>query len=142
MKTLFLILLFLVSVVAQDKLPEYGDISDLQGLSRVFVTADTTASRNFVLEELKKFSRLQVVNRSEDSDFIIECRRQGELKIDSGLIQEMPEYEMTVYTLRDNKRRIAWSKTKISLRPPQKLLTRDFIKAFKKLSPNDDRRSK
>jgi hypothetical protein len=41
-------------------------------------------------------------------------------------------FEMTAYTLRDGRRRIAWSETKRSIRPEPTLHTRNFIGALKK----------
>ena len=47
-------------------------------------------------------------------------------------IPDIQDYEMTVFTIRNERRRIAWSETKGSVRYPPTLLTRDFINALKK----------
>lgn len=132
MKTFLLLMaITLVPQFFQDKLPEFGELADLKGMKRVYVTADTTDARNLILKELKG-SALEVVGSAENADFILECIQKGETS-GSGLIAEIPTYEMTIYTLKSDRRRIAWSKTKTSVRPAPKLLTGDFLGALKKL---------
>jgi hypothetical protein len=120
--------LFLLVALACQQLPTYGELSDLQGLSKVYVVADPDA-RKLIIEELKK-SSLQVMADPKEAEFIIECERKEPVVT---MYTQHLSYEMTVLTIREEKRRIAWSKLKSSLRPPAKLLTRDFLKDLKKL---------
>ena len=132
-----LLLICAITVMAQqparESLPDYGDISDLAGLNRVYVTADTTDSRKAILKELEGLKTLSVQSSPELGEFVIECREidHGGGSTGSGL-RELPTLEMTVYRFVDGKKRIVWSKTKSSIRSPAMLLTRDFIKALKK----------
>lgn len=127
------VLMFGSSVVfAQDKLPEYGDIVDLKDSAKVYVTTDSTESRKYILNELKKYRALDVVVSPDEGQFVLECKQTGHITTSSDLFREMPTFEMTAYTLTNGRRRIAWSATKTSVRYPPTLLTRDFIKALKK----------
>lgn len=128
-----LLLVLLAFLTFQDKqLPEYGDISDLKGMTKVYVTADSTESRKWILDELKK-STLMIVPSEDEAEFIIKCVRLTEEGQPIGDIVRMPgQFEMTVYTMRNGRQRIAWSKTKSSMRPAPKLLTGDFLGALKK----------
>lgn len=122
-------------ILAQDKpLPEYGDISDLKGMTKVYVSTETTQVRKYVLDELKKDRALTVVPSVEQADFILECVQKGSIgNFRMGSVAtEMPTFEMTAYTIRNGHHRIAWSKTKNSVRYPPTLLTGDFIAALKK----------
>lgn len=133
MKALLLILALAAIVSAQETLPDYGEITDLKGMSRVYVATDSTDSRKWILDELKKHPALKVEGSAEDADFILECKETGKVVTSSTLIPEVPTFEMRAYTVKDGRRRIAWSRTKTSLRPAPKLLTGDFLKAFKKI---------
>ena len=121
------------AVSAQEKLPEFGDMTDLKGMSRVYVGTDSTESRKFILDELKKYKALEVVNSPDEGQFVLECKQTGHIATSSDLFREMPTFEMTAYTtIKDGRHRIAWSATKTSVRYPPSLLTRDFINALKK----------
>lgn len=121
------------SIIAQDKpLPEYGDISDLKGMSAVYVNADSTQARKYILAELKKYPTLKVVDSPDNAEFFLDCARNGHILTSSTLIAEMDTYEMTVYTVKNGRHRIAWSRTKTSVRYAPTLLTGDFIGALKK----------
>lgn len=127
-----LLLFSLIPAFTQDKLPEYGDIADIKNFQKVFVVADSTATRKFIVDELKKYPALVIVSSPDEAEFVLECKQNGHIVI-GGLIQEEPTFEMTVYTLKNNRHRVAWSETKTSLRPAPALLARDFIKALKKV---------
>jgi hypothetical protein len=122
------------TVCAQEKLPEFGDIADLNGMSKVYVITDSTQSRKFILDELRKYKTLtlEVVSSPDDAQFILECKQTGHIIVPEILGSEQPTFEMTVYTLKDRRHRIAWSKTKNSMRYPPTLLTRDFLVALRK----------
>jgi hypothetical protein len=51
---------------------EYGDISELAGLRRVFVHTESFESRERILRELKNSPQLEVVGRIEDAEFILQ----------------------------------------------------------------------
>ena len=134
--TLLLLTLPLIFSFAQDNLPEYGDISDLKNLQRVYLTADSTDARQMILKELKKHPSLVVVNRPEEAEFFIEYKVLRSERVKVGIFTGTAEAtaEMTAYTLKDSRRRIAWSKTEDNdglSRPNEINLTRNFIKALK-----------
>ncbi|HYX71752.1 MAG TPA: hypothetical protein VE732_03205 [Nitrososphaera sp.] len=133
-----LIVVLLIPAFAQDNnLPEYGDISDLKTLQKVYLTADSTDSRNLILKELKKYPALSIVSSPEEAEFFIEYRVLRHQDTQTGIIKGPPITfsEMAVFTLKDKRRRIAWSKTEDDAgisRPNEMNLTRNFIKALKK----------
>lgn len=131
-------LLFLAaSVQAQDKLPEYGTIGDLKGMARVYVATDSAQQRKFVLDELKKEKSLEVVSSPDEAQFTLKCWANAAVTFGSGpMTSHQQPFEMTAYTIKDGRQRIAWSETKTSLRYAPMLLTRDFIKALKKSKAN------
>ena len=49
-------------------------MADLTGLTKVYVTADSTQSRDFILKELKKNPALGVTSTAADAQFVLECR--------------------------------------------------------------------
>jgi hypothetical protein len=51
--------------------PEYGTLSDIKDMRRVYVYSDDLESRVIILEELGKGSQLQVVGKLEDAEFFI-----------------------------------------------------------------------
>ena len=51
--------------------PEYGTLSDLKDMRRVYVYSDDLESRGIILEELAKGSQLQVVGKLQDAEFFI-----------------------------------------------------------------------
>ena len=114
----------------QDKPPDYGDISDLKGLSTVYVSADSTEVRKYVLAELKKNRSMTIVNTADEAQLFLDCRMVRSTHFPG--IPDIQDYEMTVFTMRNERRRIAWSETKSSVRYPPTLLTRDFLNALKK----------
>jgi hypothetical protein len=129
------LLIFFLLANAQDKLPDYGDISDLKGLSKVYVSADSSQTRKYVLDELKNYKTLEVVSTVESAEFVLKCAANVPVVVGSGpLTSHQEPFEMTVYTLKDGRQRIAWAETKTSLRPAPILLTRDFLKALKKIN--------
>jgi hypothetical protein len=127
------IFLLSLAVRAQDKpLPEYGDIGDLKGMSKVYVNADSTEARKYILNRLKEYPSLKVVASPDEAEFFLDCARNGHILTSSTLIPEMDTYEMTVYTINNGRHRIAWSRTKTSVRYAPTLLTGDFIGTLKK----------
>jgi hypothetical protein len=131
-----LLFLTLATFPIQDTPPDYGEITDLKKLSAVYVSADSTEVRKYVLAELKKSPSLKIVNTSDDAQFFIDCRMVRSTHFPG--IRDVQDFEMSVFTLRDGRKRIAWSETKASVRYPPTLLTRDFLNALKSYRPNDD----
>ena len=135
-----LIASFLLPIFAQENnLPEYGDITDLKNMQKVYLLADSTDARKLILNELKKYPNLQVVNSPDEAEFFIEYKVLKSERIQTGIMAGASDStsEMTVYILKDKRRRVAWSKTQddsgIS-RPNEINLTRNFIKALKKVN--------
>lgn len=134
---IFLMLIVPVIVVAQGDLPEYGDMSDIKSLSKAYLIADSTDARKMILKELGKYKNLTIVNSPDEAEFFIEYKVLKSERVQAGVFMGANEAtsEMTVYTLRDKRRRIAWAKTEdnAGLSKPNEInLTRNFIKALKK----------
>jgi hypothetical protein len=51
--------------------PEYGTLSDIKDMTRVYVYSDDLESRGIILEELAKGSQFQVVGKLEEAEFFI-----------------------------------------------------------------------
>lgn len=130
--SILFILFIAIRVCAQENLPDFGNIADLKGMNKAYVSADSTEARKFILEEIRKYKILEVVSSADDAQFVLECKQIGRVKTGSSLITELPTFEMVAYTQKGGRRRIAWSETKTSLRYPPMLLTRDFVGALKK----------
>lgn len=122
-----------VSVAGQEPKPDYGDISDLNGRTKMYLAVQETAYRKLVLKELEKTFSLEVVPSADQAQFFVDIRITSQFMTGVSLIPQADVWEMTVSTVGPNGRtRIAWSETKTSLRPSPVLLMRDFVKALKK----------
>ena len=51
--------------------PEYGSISEIKDSSRVYVYSDDLESRELILKELSKDSKIKVVGKLEEAEFFI-----------------------------------------------------------------------
>lgn len=80
MRLIIIAILFLFSYevsFAQDGQPnslanaEFGDISELKDLHRVYVGTSDLAIRDSIVEELKKYSGVTVVSRDKEAEFIV-----------------------------------------------------------------------
>ena len=132
---LILLASLVIPIFAQDNsLPEYGDIADITKLPKVYLTADSTNARKLILNELKKYPSLSVVNSPDEADYFIEYKILRQETGQTSLNITVDTSEMVVYTLSNKRRRVAWSKTQISgiTRPNEVNLTRNFLKALKK----------
>jgi hypothetical protein len=131
-----LIASLLIPAFAQDNnLPEYGDIADLKNLQQVYLIADSTDARNFILKELKKYSVLNVVNSPDEAEFFLEYKVLRHEDSSAGLKTPITTSKMTAYILKNKSKRIAWSKTEDDAgisRPNEVNLARNFIKSLKK----------
>lgn len=109
---------------------EYGDVSELVGTNRVFVDSDDYKAREHILREIARHSRLLVVGRIEDAEFVLKFGSQltstnapsandfigGESPMTA--YGDMVAYRMTEGPTR---LRICWSarKKRVSLNAPQ-----------------------
>jgi hypothetical protein len=133
--TSILVTSLLISIFAQDnKLPEYGDIADVKNLQKVYLIADSTDARKLILNELKKYPNLTVVNSPDEAEFFVEYKVLRQETGQTSLNITVDTSEMVVYILRDKRRVVAWSKTETSgiSRPNEVNLIRNFLKALKK----------
>jgi hypothetical protein len=125
----------LIPILGQDNnLPEYGDITDVKSLQKVYLIADSTNARKLILSELKKYPSLNVVNSPDEAEYFIEYKILRQETGQTSLNITVDTSEMVVYVLRNKRRKVAWSKTQISgiTRPNEVNLTRNFLKALKK----------
>src|SRR2546425_12102987 len=114
MKPLILLLLCFPVLYAQEgNLPEYGDIADLKNLQKVYLSADSTDARKLILNELKKYPNLNIVNSPDDAEFFLEYKVLRHEDATTGVFIHPPvtTSEMTAYVVKDKRRRVAWSKT-------------------------------
>jgi hypothetical protein len=54
-----------------NSLPEYGTLSDIKDMHRVYVHSEDLEARDLILDELGKDSHLQVVGKVEEAEFFI-----------------------------------------------------------------------
>lgn len=119
-------------VFGQDKaLPEYGNTSDLKGMTKVYIVAGSSEQRNAMLGALKT-STLIVVDSPDKADFFLEHKVLEDRTPRMSLVKVFAT-ELTAYTVTGGHHRIAWSKTK---KQQWKLndasLVKDFLKDIKK----------
>jgi len=136
MKTLLLILLFALPVYCQQELPpEFGDISEIAHMTKVYVYSDDLKSRQRLVDKLKK--EFQVVGDIKDAEFAVYYTWSG-LTTRNILGTRTHAYkgDLMVYTYgkTDGANRIVWStqasrKTTLSKNPVDKTVER-FIKDF------------
>lgn len=75
-KVIFGVLLILLATTTggaqiSNSAPEYGTLSDIRDMRRVYVYSDDLESRDLILRELSKETRLQVVGKLEEAEFFI-----------------------------------------------------------------------
>ncbi|CAN5683004.1 hypothetical protein BH24ACI2_BH24ACI2_09090 [soil metagenome] len=56
---------------ARDKIPEQGTLSDISGKRRVYILTTDVKSRDLIAKELSKNKKFEVVDKIENSDFVI-----------------------------------------------------------------------
>jgi hypothetical protein len=131
-----LLTLLLMTAFAQDNnLPEYGSISDVKNLQRLYLATDSTDARKLILRELKKTPDLEVVPSSDKAEYFIEYKVLRQKTGQTSANFTIYTSEMVVYTLRNGRKVIAWSKTETSGgigKPNEVNLTRHFLDALKK----------
>jgi len=146
MKLLPLLLLFAAPVFAQDRLPDYGTIEDIKGMTKLYVTASDDDSRTTIVDLLKGYSGVTLVNRSQDADFILEYSTlTRDVAANSGPgamgASKHEKSQMRAYVSRpDGSKLIAWTETEtldvtngmVFGAPNETNLTHHFVKALQK----------
>jgi hypothetical protein len=136
MKILVLTLLLALPVYCQQPAPEFGDISEIANMKKVYVYSDDLKARQRLVDKLKK--EFQVVGDIKDAEFTVYYSWTG-LTTRSILGTRTNAYkgDLMVYTYgtTEGVNRIVWStqtsrKTTLSKNPLDKTVER-FIKDFK-----------
>src|ERR1041385_4623457 len=133
---------------ASDNLPEYGDISEIRKLRRVFVIADDIDSQNIMINALRQYDGLDVVSSPERADLFV-AFTQGSTATSvvprglfAGTIDHRTKAQFIVYYKSEiGRSRIVWQETEdvqtssgLTLsRPNEVNVIRHFIKALKKI---------
>jgi hypothetical protein len=140
------ILLFTVSAFGQSDLPIIGEISQLQGMTKVYIAGATSDERKIVLTAFKKEQKkipFVVVGDPDEAEFFMnfgELSRQVVANNRSGAYQERDELEVYFYN-KDKKKVIVFTDTETLDRtssgfnfsfPNSFNLTRNFFKAYNK----------
>ncbi|HEX8773290.1 MAG TPA: hypothetical protein VF735_06755 [Pyrinomonadaceae bacterium] len=129
---------------------EFGDISELKDLHRVFIVADTLQSRGIIVKEFSKYKGIELASRAEDAEFIIgfEIKSQstGASIIGPSVTNDVTYYGymyavVAVRTGDKPRLRILWNTQKSQAvsggftlsRHPATNASREFIKALKKV---------
>jgi hypothetical protein len=131
-----------------DNLPEYGDISEIRRMRRVFVIADDIDSQNLLINALSNYDGLQVVNSPERAQLFVGFS-QGSLATSMqfrGLFAGHVDYRtkaqfIVFYRAESGRNRIVWRETEdiqtssgmTFSRPNEVNVIRHFIKELEKL---------
>jgi hypothetical protein len=65
---------------ALNSIPELGNLADLAGKKKVFVSSDYLKGRDIIIKELSKDGTFTVVDKVEDSDFVIVYREVTQVR--------------------------------------------------------------
>jgi hypothetical protein len=100
-------LLLLIALACQ--LPTYGEISDLKGLSKVYVVSTNEDSRKRISKALSK--SLEVVNDPDSAQFFMEYTELSREAVSTTdqVNQRQQRSQMSAYVMVDKKRVIVWS---------------------------------
>ncbi len=131
-----------------DNLPEYGDISEIRKLRRVFVIADDIDSQNIMINALRQYDGIDIVSSPERADFFV-AFTQGSTATSivprglfAGTIDHRTKAQFIVYYKGESGRsRIVWQETEdiqtssgLSFsRANEVNVIRHFVKAIKKI---------
>jgi hypothetical protein len=134
MKALLLALLLL----APQELPEYGELSELRGKTKVFIYADSPGSRKLIASEIKK--QFQSVDSPDNADFILLYEVKASTEDRGRQRSHYMRSQLTAYVQKERKR-ILWQDDEtyeesggFSLSRPNELnLAKNFLKALKKI---------
>lgn len=110
MKTL---LISLALLFFSQNLPTYGDITDLRGLSKVYVASDSEDSRKRIVKILNK--KLQVVDSPSNAEFFVEFTELSREAVSTAVHKNdrQQRSQMRVYILDLNKQQIlVWADTR------------------------------
>ena len=135
----------------KDNLPEYGHISEIRKMRRVFVIADDIDSQNLLINTLRSYDGLQIVNSPERAEIFVGFTQGSTATgvvlrgLFSGTIDHRTKAQFVVYYKSETGRsRIVWQETEdtqsnsgLSLsRPNEVNVGKHFIKALKKVREN------
>lgn len=128
--------------------PEFGDISEIKDMTKVYVYSEDLDARRMIIDELKADPRLQVVGSADDAEFIINYTYSGVTTATTGYgitsVKDTVNKGELLVTIRgrfDDERRlvhqrIVWStkKTRSSTltKNPARKSAEAFIKDLKK----------
>lgn len=133
---------------AGDSLPEYGDISEIRRMRRVYVIADDIDSQNLLVRSLTSYDGLDVVSSPDRAEVFV-AFGQGASATGmqlSGLFRGTIDYRtkaqfIVFYRNERGRHRIVWQETEdiqtssgfTFSRPNEVNVVRHFIKALKKI---------
>lgn len=141
---------------ALDSVPEQGNLSDLVGKKKVFVSSQFLKARDNIVKELTKDGTFTVVDKVEDSDFVITYYE--ETRVRNVVATANTNGNSTTASARENKEnvgqirvmmpsttpgasrlRLLYESTKVEFwlwdDSPSKSTTKQFLKDFKKVKP-------
>lgn len=106
--TLIVMLAFSTISFGQTDLPIIGSISDIKGLSKVYIVADNE-SRKAILKQFEKQKVLSIVEKPDDAEFFIEYKTLSRQPFTTGGTTETGQVDVFIY--REKKKVIAWSES-------------------------------
>ena len=131
-----------------DNIPEYGDISEIRKMHRVFVIADDIDSQHLLINSLQSYDGLQIVSSPDRAEIFFGFAQRSNATgvvfhgLFAGTIDHRNKAQFIVYHKSKNGRsRIVWQETEdtesssglVLSRPNEVNVARHFIKALKKL---------
>lgn len=134
--------------MSDDGLPEYGDISEIRRMRRVFVIADDIDSQTLLINSLRNYEGLNVVSSPDRAEIFV-AFGQGSSATGMqlrGLFAGTLDYRtkaqfIVFYRSETGRRRIVWRETEdiqtssgfTFSRPNEVNVVRHFVKALKKI---------
>ena len=130
-----------------DNLPEYGHISEIRRMRRVFVIADDIDSQNLLVNALQSYDGLQIVGSPDRAEIFVGFTQGSNATgvvfqgLFPGTIDHRTKAQFVVYYKSETGRsRIVWQETEdtqsssglVLSRPNEVNVARHFIKALKK----------
>lgn len=139
---------------ATSESPEVGSISDIKGMTMVYVYSEDPKARQMVVDELKAYPRLQVVSSMDEAEFVMHYtfRRvtatatSGSGATSAKTTMDNRALVVTTTGRLDEERRLAHQRTVWSagegrstktLANPARLFVKAFIRDFKKARGED-----
>jgi len=139
LKTISLLLItLLTSTVLAQELPEYGQITELQGKQKVYIAAESVSSRKIIANELKK--QFILVDSPDEAEFILLYTVESSTESLGRRRSHYMRSQLTAYVQTEKRKRILWQDDEtyeessgFSLsRPNEMNLAKNFLKALKK----------